>query len=1026
MDVLGRLSAALAARYEVESELGRGGMAVVYRARDLKHDRTVAIKVLRPELSAALGADRFVREIRIAAQLQHPHIIALYDSGEADGILYYVMPYVEGESLRSRLDRQGQLSVDEALEVAREVADALSYAHSHGVVHRDIKPENILLSGGHAAVADFGIARAIAVSAADPSTETGIALGTPAYMSPEQAAGEQRVDGRSDIYALGCVLYEMLAGEPPFGGATVQATLARHLQDAPPSLRTVRPSVPVGLEKVLEISLAKAPADRFSTATEFVEAVKQVAAGRMPRRRRSWRWVAAAVAVLAVIGAVGTQMFGRTELDMSAFVILPFEHRDGAAPKLLNGSMCESLLSDALRQFSDVSVIDHFLVRDAIDRRARRGRAAFQAAESWGAGRVVEGEVESFGDSIRVVAVVLDARSRRPVSRAAVAISADLSDLTEGFRLLAARILGLEAAADGGGIVGTISAEAARAFVDARDSVLSGSFTGAARLFRRATELDPDYASAHLWFAQVQAWSGAPASDWRHSASRAVDLNDALPSRRDRDLASALLRMAEGQLVQACSAYEQIVDRNPEDYAGWVGLGECYARDSVVVRDPDSPSGWAFRSSRHAAIQAYRRGLALTPFLTHGVYERLSRLLPQHGAELRRGAPLSPDTGHFLAYPGFAADTFSWVPYRGEELATYATVPAGLRTAVSRGRSELRSIVASWMTAYPLSVAARLRLSQTHEAFADLAQAQVVLGEARAIAREPVEQLLVETARVRLLVKRRAFSEARALADSVMASWREPPAGYAERLAALAALTGRADKAARYLAADASLRREAALRRGLNVMDTPLFAALGRARAYAALGGPKDSVAAALRRFDERLEAAAPPMEHGRVRQALLVQTSILTYAVTGPTEFHHPDTPNYLLRLQALHARGQRSAAIEALGQLQRQEAAAGEVDLAMLYQETLVQLALGDTAEAVRRLDRSLNALSAHRLDLYNDVPFPAALVRAMALRAELADAAGDRDKASEWAAPVVALWADADPELLRVVERVQGLVR
>src|SRR5205807_309548 len=226
-----RLKAALAGRYTIELELGQGGMATVYLAHDVRHDRRVAVKVLRPELSLELGADRFVREIHLAARLNHPHIMPLFDSGEAGGFLYYVMPVVEGESLRERLRQAQRLPVEDATQIAREVADALDHAHRHGVVHRDIKPENILLQEGHAVVADFGIGKAVSAAAqgATAITRTGVTVGTPAYMSPEQAAGEQAIDGRSDIYSLGCVLYEMLAGAPPFTGPTAQAVIAAHL-----------------------------------------------------------------------------------------------------------------------------------------------------------------------------------------------------------------------------------------------------------------------------------------------------------------------------------------------------------------------------------------------------------------------------------------------------------------------------------------------------------------------------------------------------------------------------------------------------------------------------------------------------------------------------------------------------------------------------------------------------------------------------------------------------------------------------
>jgi len=218
VDQLARLQTALTGRYTIERELGRGGMAIVYLAQDLKHRRSVAIKVLHPELAAAVGTDRFLREIEIAASLTHPHIVPLHDSGEADSFAYYVMPYVEGESLRERLSRETQLPLDGAVQIAREVADALAYAHSHDVVHRDIKPENILLEAGHAVVSDFGIARAISAAGGEKLTATGLAVGTPAYMSPEQLAGGEHVDGRTDVYSLGCVLYEMLAGSRPSPG----------------------------------------------------------------------------------------------------------------------------------------------------------------------------------------------------------------------------------------------------------------------------------------------------------------------------------------------------------------------------------------------------------------------------------------------------------------------------------------------------------------------------------------------------------------------------------------------------------------------------------------------------------------------------------------------------------------------------------------------------------------------------------------------------------------------------------------
>ena len=277
------LASALADRYRLEREVGQGGMATVYLAHDIRHDRKVALKVLRAELSAILGAQRFLAEIKTTANLQHPHILGLFDSGEAGGLVFYVMPFVEGESLRARLVREKQLPVEDAVRIAREVADALDYAHRHGVIHRDIKPENILLHDGRALVADFGIALAAARSdGGSRMTETGMSLGTPHYMSPEQAMGEREITARSDVYALGCVLYEMLTGEPPFTGPTAQAIFARVMTEEPRSLTLQRKTVPPHVEAAVLTALSKLPADRFSTAAQFGEALSRPGLATVP------------------------------------------------------------------------------------------------------------------------------------------------------------------------------------------------------------------------------------------------------------------------------------------------------------------------------------------------------------------------------------------------------------------------------------------------------------------------------------------------------------------------------------------------------------------------------------------------------------------------------------------------------------------------------------------------------------------------------------------------------------------------
>jgi serine/threonine protein kinase/tetratricopeptide (TPR) repeat protein len=326
---MSRLSAALAERYTIGRELGRGGMATVYLAHDRKHDRQVALKLLHPELAASLGTERFLQEIRTTAKLTHPYILPLHDSGEADGLLYYVMPYVEGESLRQRLIRERQLPLDDALRIACDVAGALACAHDHGVVHRDIKPENILLSGGEAVVADFGIARAITAAGGDRLTETGLAMGTVAYMSPEQSAADRELDGRSDVYSLGCVLYEMLAGQPPFTGSTAQAIVARRLSEPVPLLRHVREQVPVPVEQAVMKALAKVPADRFSSATRFAEALaaasRPVPQRGVPRRAVVWAVLALLLASVAGYFALRSRPTPSSLSTPIALAVLPFQ-----------------------------------------------------------------------------------------------------------------------------------------------------------------------------------------------------------------------------------------------------------------------------------------------------------------------------------------------------------------------------------------------------------------------------------------------------------------------------------------------------------------------------------------------------------------------------------------------------------------------------------------------------------------------------------------------------------------------------
>jgi len=410
-DVLTRLGAALADRYRIERELGQGGMATVYLAHDLKHDRKVAVKVLKPELAAVLGAERFLAEIKVTANLQHPNLLPLFDSGGADGFLYYVMPYVEGETLRTRLDRERQLPVEEVVRLVPLMAGALDYAHARGVIHRDLKPENILLQSGQPVIADFGIALAVAQAGGSRVTETGLSLGTPHYMSPEQAAGDRDLDARSDQYALGAVTYEMLSGEPPHTGPTAQAIVARLLTEKPRSVCATRSGVPVAMDLAVARALAKVPADRFPSCGAFAQAlVAGMTSGTTGGSngavaRVRGRWVAAAIALsaLAAGAVVIARQLGARTTTIDSIVVLPFENRSNdAGVEYISDGLTESI-SNSLTRLPGLKVIPTSVAFHY------KGKAmnAQQIGDELRIAAILTGRVAQRGDSL-FVSVELD------------------------------------------------------------------------------------------------------------------------------------------------------------------------------------------------------------------------------------------------------------------------------------------------------------------------------------------------------------------------------------------------------------------------------------------------------------------------------------------------------------------------------------------------------------------------------------------------------------------------------------------
>jgi len=416
-DTLDRLQPAVGARYRIERELGAGGMATVYLARDLKHDRDVAIKVLKPELGAVLGAERFLAEIKVTANLRHPNLLPLFDSGEADGLLYYVMPYIEGQTLRARLNSERQLPLAEVTRLTGLLAGALDYAHAAGVVHRDLKPENVLLQAGQPVIADFGIALAVAQAGGERVTQTGLSLGTPLYMSPEQASGERGVDARTDQYALAAMTYEMLAGEPPHTGATAQVIIARLMTEPARSVRGARPSVPPSMDAAILRALSKSPADRFGSCGDFVSALSSdderaatpASRSTASRRRLQWSLAVAAVVVVVMTAALfarrGRAGSGNDAAQRASVAVLPFtDLSQDHTNEYFGDGIAETLIS-ALGRVAGLDVA------------ARTSAFSFRGKDvdvrkigsTLGVNTVLEGSVQRAGDKLRITAQLVKA-----------------------------------------------------------------------------------------------------------------------------------------------------------------------------------------------------------------------------------------------------------------------------------------------------------------------------------------------------------------------------------------------------------------------------------------------------------------------------------------------------------------------------------------------------------------------------------------------------------------------------------------
>jgi serine/threonine protein kinase len=1023
--LLDLLRSALAERYDVQRVLGHGGMAIVFLAHDLKHDRDVAIKVLRPEIAGLLGADRFLREIQIEAGLHHPHIVPLHDSGTVGGMLYYTMPFVAGESLRERLTREQQLPIPDVLAITGEVAEALTYAHAQGVIHRDIKPENILLADGHAWVADFGIARVMSLAGVQQITSAGMAIGTPHYMSPEQSSQTGVIDGRSDVYSLGCVVYEMLTGEPPFTGRTSQAIVTRHMLERPRSLRMIRETVTEQAEQAVERSLAKVPADRFATAREFAQALSRPGA---PQKRPQWnrRLLGISLAAVVAIGLLLLALPAGSELDESRYVLAntsgPSSGADSSWSELLIYQM-----EAAIQSVPDITLQDAYSVSD----RMLQAGSKTLLVEDWrriarelGAGHLLAFRVvKRRGDSVEVLTDDYDvARGASSPRSERLLLRSGTADVGPQIAALVERLFSLSPGAIPAR--GSEIRAANQAYTAGRKAAAVWNLPLAADRFQDATRLDPDFATASLWLAKVRMWAGEPAENWQGPARNAVGRRGALADAQSRGMAQALLLLSERQFPEACTEFERLVAADSLSFEAWYGQGECLRRDGLVLPDARSPSKWRFRSSYHAALFAYRRAYQIAPSFNFAMFARLPDIVFAEPSRRRAGRSRPPDTLQFRAFPSLEADTIGFVPYPQDRLV----IPPTLNQAIERNRTLLLGIVRTWALAFPDSSRALREMSRALEltGHADPGgrpeeSAISYADKAERMARTDVDSVSAIVLRVRLLVKLSRYDAAAALADSALTRWPAPEPALARQLAGLAALLGHARQTARLagLGAPLVLTEELVVGR-LRGMELALLQSWKTFEAYAALGAPQDSLEVLATRLEALL--ALDGRWDCPVRwNALGLAYPELRRAANPPRCGPHPYLP-----MQSALSRGDRAAVrTQFLALRGVRSTSFGDVAAHNVYHEAWLVLQAGDTSAAIQHLDGLLGALASLRTSALDEATDAAGLVRAMALRADLAAARGDRSKAREWARPVSILWRRADPELQGLVRRMNGLL-
>ena len=1029
------LKLALSSRYVVQEELGRGGMATVYLAFDESLARPVAVKVLAPAVAESMRAERFTQEIKITSSLEHSSIVPIHDHGEAGGYLYYVMRYIEGGSLRDRLVREGKLAIDSAIAIAHDVASALDYANRKGVVHRDIKPENVLLEGDSAFVADFGVARLVDAAGRDRLTRTGVMIGTPQYMSPEQVDSGGRLDGRADVYSLACVMYEMLAGEPPFTGPTHQDILAKQLAAQVPPLSIVRPTVSPAMQHVLEVALQKTAVDRYATAGEFVKAFRH-AADEMPeslggepvpplprstRRRTVWALgvglvlVAGALSIASGIPARLGQLlrFGSLS-DTARVAVYPFQLDSASARSIQD----PRLVGDAIRRWEGLTVVDELRMSELLTERTYRGTPSrFRAlADELGAGRFVRGEISTVRDSIRIYGALYDVRTNRLIRDANARVATSMRGLDSVVADLAVQLLfGTRDPSIRAECLKTAIPRAYTACETAHAHVRQWRLALADSAFSSADTLDAQYADAHLWLAQVRYWRGEPAPRWRSAAERGYAQRATLDQSQQLR-AEALWRAGRGDTELSCQLWEKLVRSAPDDFTAWYSLGVCLASDEIVLPDPRSPSGLRFRSSYGRALVAYRRAFELRPSILLAFKDRMfagvREMFVTAPSVLRSGKALPPSHEKFLGRAAWEGDSLLFIPFPEDSVhrARPATRLASTSEAVLRQRRVFSDIAASWIASDPSSPAAVEALAIALEMLNDPGAIDT-LTRARALSRTAADSLRIAVHEVWLRLKlaipndEKGMRRARAMADSLLNAHRANAAGQAGLLAGLAALTGRASAAAEFAQLAAATQSSAA--------ETAVARPGAALLSFAALGGPTDSLRVLERRVAAAIESSLPEAERRFARQQWLARAATLSFPdiAKDPGALVVGDDP--LLDVQLALLRGQKVVAERYIDDVRKARANVNPSDLSYdgIYPEAALLVALGNEHGAGAWIDPVLSALPFTAPRALGEADAAGAFVRTMALRASIANRAGDRAGARRWAKPVAILWSDAD---------------